>query len=84
MNAFGEERLARLIGALPPAPQGWVRAAQELPLAQTELDDIVARAEVDAAFRQRLVEDLEAALEAEGYARDPGVVEALRLRFGAR
>jgi hypothetical protein len=84
MTAFDEERLARLIRALPPAPEGWVRAAQELPLARIELDEIVARAEEDAAFRARLVADLESALEAEGYERDPAVVEALRVRFRAR
>jgi hypothetical protein len=81
MTAFDEERLARLIRALPPAPEAWVRAAQELPVAQTELDEIVARAEADAAFRKRLIADLEGALQAEGYERDPAVVEALARRF---
>jgi len=81
MTAFDEERLAHLIAALPPAPEGWVRAAQELPLARTQLDDIVARAEADAAFRRRLIADLESALEAEGYERDPRIIEALRVRF---
>jgi hypothetical protein len=84
MTAYDEERLARLIRALPPAPEGWVRAAQELPLARTSLDEIVARAEADAEFQQQLVADLEAALEAEGYERDPQVVEALRLRFKSK
>jgi hypothetical protein len=84
MTAYDEERLARLIRALPPAPEGWVRAAQELPLARTQLDDIVARAEADAEFQTRLVADLEAALEAEGYERDQLLVEALRLRFKAK
>ena len=84
MTVFDEERLALLIRALPPAPEGWVRAAQELPTARPELDEIVARAEADAAFRARLVADLEAALEAEGYERDPAVVEALRVRFKAK
>ncbi len=84
MTAFDEERLARLIRSLPPAPEGWVRAAQELQLARPELDEIVARAEADAVFRTRLVADLEAALEAEGYERDPAVVEALRVRFKAK
>jgi hypothetical protein len=84
MSRFDEEHLARLIHALPPAPEGWVRAAQELPLARTELDEIVARAEADAEFRRRLVADLEAALEAEGYERSPQVVEELRLRFKAK
>ena len=83
MTAYDEERLARLIRALPPAPVGWVRAAQELPFAQTELDEIVARAEADAAFRQRLVADLEAALAAEGYEPDRAVVAALRARLQA-
>jgi hypothetical protein len=81
MTAFDEERLARLIRALPPAPEAWVRAAQELPLAQTEIDEIVARAEADLAFRQRLIADLEGALAAEGYERDPALVEALARRF---
>jgi hypothetical protein len=84
MTAFDEERLARLIRALPPAPKAWVRAAQELPLARTELDEIVTRAEADAAFRERLVADLEAALAAEGYERDPAVVDALRIRFKSK
>ena len=81
MTAFDEERLARLIRALPPAPEAWVRAAQELPLAQTALDQIVARAEADLEFRARLIADLEGALEAEGYERDPAVIEALGHRF---
>jgi hypothetical protein len=81
MTAYEEERLARLIRALPPAPAGWVRAAQELPLARGELDEIVARAEADAAFRERLIADLEGALAAEGYDRDSAVLAALRARF---
>lgn len=84
MTAFTEERLARLIRALPPAPAAWVRAAQELPLARAGLDEIVARAEADADFKARLVADLEAALEAEGYERDPVVVEALKVRFNSK
>ena len=81
MSTFDEERLARLIRALPPAPEGWVHAAQELPAVRAELDEVVARAEADAAFRARLVADLEAALEAEGYERSPRVVEELRIRL---
>ena len=81
MTSFDEERLARLIRALPPAPEAWVRSAQELPFVRAELDEIVARAEADAEFRARLVADLDAALEAEGYGRAPRVVEELRIRF---
>jgi hypothetical protein len=84
MTAFDEERLARLIRALPPAPVGWVRAATELPLAKAGLDEIVVRAEADADFKARLVADLEAALEAEGYERDPAVIEVLKVRFKSK
>jgi hypothetical protein len=84
MTAFNEERLARLIRALPPAPAAWVRAAQELPLARAGLDEIVVRAEADADFKARLVADLEAALEAEGYERAPAVIEVLKVRFKSK
>jgi hypothetical protein len=78
---WDEERVAELLRMLPPAPQGWVRAAQELPLARLGLDDIVRRAEEDAAFRRRLVADLEAALAAEGYEPKPALVDAVRVRL---
>jgi hypothetical protein len=81
MTHYDEDRLAALLRVLPPAPRGWVTAAQELPLARRGLDEIVARAEADAEFKARLVADLEAALEAEGYERDPAVLEALRQRL---
>jgi hypothetical protein len=81
MTAYDEERLAKLIRALRPAPTGWVRAAQELPFARRELDEIVARAEADATFRARLIADLEGALAAEGYERDRAVIAALRVRL---
>ena len=84
MTSFDEERLARLLRALPPAPVAWVRSAQDLALERAELDEIVARAEADLAFRARLVADLEAALEAEGYERAPRVLEELRTRFKTR
>jgi regulator of protease activity HflC (stomatin/prohibitin superfamily) len=84
MTALNEERLARLIRALPPAPEAWVRAAQELPLARAELDQIVARAEADAEFRARLVADLEAALDADGYEPSPALVQLLRVRLKSK
>jgi len=74
-------RLAELLRALPPAPQGWVEAAQELPLAQPELDQIVARAEADAAFRAALVADLESALAEAGFRLEPRRARALRRRL---
>ena len=78
---FEEERIAELLRALPPAPEGWVRAAQELPLARMGLDEIVRRAEEDAAFRARLVADLEGALAAEGIEPAPELLEAVRDRL---
>jgi hypothetical protein len=81
MSAYDIERLARLIGMLPPAPEGWVLAAQELPAAKRGLDEIVAKAEADVEFRRALIADLETALQAEGYEPEPTVVEELRRRF---
>jgi hypothetical protein len=78
MSAYDEERLARLIGMLPPAPDGWVQAAQELPAMRRGLDQLVARAEADAAFRAAVLADLESALQAEGVEPQPQVVEKLR------
>ena len=78
MSAYDHEQLARLIGMLPPAPQGWVQAAQELPTARRGLDQLVARAQADADFRAIVVADLEHALEAEGVEPQPRVVEELR------
>jgi uncharacterized ferritin-like protein (DUF455 family) len=83
MTGYDEERIAELLRLLPPPPEGWVRAAQELPQARAELAAIVARAEADAAFRASVVADLEAALEAEGIDPTPSVVAALRVRLEA-
>jgi hypothetical protein len=81
MTAYDEHRLAELIKALPPAPEAWVRAAQELPLARETLDDIVARAEADLAFRAALIADLEEALRLEGYEPEALPLDELRRRL---
>jgi hypothetical protein len=83
VTTHDEAGLARLIRALPPAPEAWVAAASELPPARRELDDIVARAEADAAFREALLADLESALVAAGYEPDAALVTALRIRLSA-
>ena len=80
---FDEERLAQLLRALPPAPEAWVEAARELPLARAELEEIVARAEADAAFRAALVADLEAALAREGYEPGDRLLDELRERLAS-
>jgi hypothetical protein len=78
MNGFDEEQIGRLLSLLPPAPQGWVQAAQELPAARAALDELVARAEQDAAFRLQLQADLERTVAAAGYEPSPFIVSRLR------
>jgi hypothetical protein len=79
MTSHDDEKIAELLRLLPPAPVGWVRAAQELPVARQEIATLVARAEADAEFRLRVLADLEAALESAGIAATPSVVAALRI-----
>jgi hypothetical protein len=76
-RGLNEERLGALLRVLRPAPEGWVRAAQELPGARLSLDEIVARAQADLEFRAALVADLEAALEEAGYEPERRVVSWL-------
>jgi hypothetical protein len=78
---YDEERLGELLSLLRPAPDGWVRAATELPAARESLDEIVARAEADLEFRSALIADREAALEREGYEPARPLVDELRKRF---
>jgi hypothetical protein len=77
MNDYNEERIARLLRLLPPAPEAWVQAAQELPAARLALDDLVARAERDADFRSQLTADLERTIADEGYEPSHFVVSRL-------
>ena len=81
--SYDEERLGELLRRLPPAPEGWVRAAQELPTARAALDELVARAEADAELRRRILNDLEAALAAEGVDAGPALLAELRARLSA-
>ena len=81
MSAYDHDTLGRLIAALPPAPDGWVRAAQELPAARRGIDGIVNRAVADAAYRERVVADLESALAEVGIEPTPPILEELRKRF---
>jgi hypothetical protein len=76
-----EEEIAELLGMLPPAPEGWVRAAAELPAARRAMDDLVDRAEADANFRRALLSDLERALRDVGVEPAPENVERLRERL---
>jgi hypothetical protein len=67
---YEEERLARLLQTLRPAPQDWVTRAQQIPVGPP-LTDIHVRAlsrklESDAEFRQRFDADPVAAAESAG------------------
>jgi hypothetical protein len=71
MNSFADERLARLLRLLRPAPQGWVVKAQRIPLDMSVLTDrdlaeIGRMLELDPMFRQRFDADPVAAAEAAG------------------
>jgi hypothetical protein len=79
--SYDEERLGELLRLLRPAPEGWVRAAQELPYARRTLDEIVAFAEADLAFRAALIADLERALAQAGYEPSRTLVDELRKRY---
>ena len=81
MTTYNEERLGELLRMRPPAPAGWVTAAQELPLARVQLDALVGRAEADAAFRALVVADLEEALRTIGVQPRPATVDHLRRRL---
>jgi hypothetical protein len=81
VNLYGDERLARLLRLLRPAPQGWVTKAQRIPLGMSVRDQPVAEErrltegdlaelarvlETDPMFRQRFDADPVAATEAAG------------------
>lgn len=76
-----EEQLASLLGELREPPRGWIEAAQELPRARRLLDDIVARAETDAAYREQVLADLEQALREAGREPAPELIASLRARL---
>lgn len=81
VTTFDEQRLAELLGALPPAPDAWVEAAKELPLARRQLDNLVERAVADEDFRRAIEADIEAAIREAGCVPDPVTVAALRARL---
>jgi hypothetical protein len=82
-NAWNEERLGELLGLLRPAPTGWVEAASQLPRLRAVFDDLVARAEADAAFRAELIANLEAALAREGVEPTERALVELRARLSS-
>lgn len=81
MQSYEIDGIARLLAVLPPAPEGWVAAAQQLPRARAAFDSLLERAEADAELRARLVADLEAALLDVGITPTPSFVEFARERL---
>ena len=67
---YEEERLARLLQTLRPAPQDWVTRAQQIPvgppLTDIEVKALSRKLESDADFRQRFDADPVAAAESAG------------------
>lgn len=80
-NPMDEVRLAELLRELPPAPEVWVRCAQEAPAIARAADQVLELAEADAEFRKTLIADLEAALRVAGHEPDQRLVETLRRRL---
>lgn len=83
MPAYDEEKLGEILSALPPAPEAWVKAAQDLPLARRGLEQIVQRADADEEFRRRVIADPEAALEEADVVAHAEDIEILRRRLDA-
>lgn len=79
-----EEKIAALLSDLRSPPRAWIEAAKELPQARAEVDVIAARAELDAEYRARVLEDLERALREAGHEPAPHMVAALRAGIGDR
>jgi hypothetical protein len=75
------EELARLLTLLPPAPVGWMEAAQELPQARVSLDELIVRAEQDAELRARVLADLEAAFAESNIRPTPHLLDEARRRL---
>lgn len=81
--AYDEEKLGEILSALPPAPEAWVKWAQEIPNTRRRLERIVERADADEDFRRRVIEDPETALEEFDVVAHAETVEILRRRLDA-
>ncbi len=81
MPSYDEEKLGEILSALPPAPASWVKAAQDIPLAQRGLEEIVERANADDEYRRRVIEDPEAVLEEADVVAHAETIEILRRRL---
>jgi hypothetical protein len=73
-----EEQIALLLSELRDPPDSWLEAAKQLPRARAEVANIIERAHADASYRERVLADLEAALEREGHGVAQARIAALR------
>ena len=76
-----EEELGRLLGVLPPAPEGWVEAAASLPQTQRDAERFLALVEEDRDFRAAAIADLDGALRQAGYDPTPPLLAEIRTRL---
>jgi hypothetical protein len=81
MLDFDEQQLAALIAALPPAPEAWVHAAQELPAAGRAIDSLVERARAGGHARDVILADLENSLRRAGVEPRREMLVELRARL---
>ena len=81
MTGLTEEQLAEMIALLRPAPEGWVKAAIELPRARGVIDELAARASRDDEVRRTILDSLEDALRDAGVEPRPQLLERLKVRL---
>lgn len=81
VTSYDEVELGELLSALPPAPDAWVEAAKELPIARQRLEEIVERAREDDAYRRRVVADPETVLEEADVVAHTQNIEIIRRRL---
>ena len=78
MDETDLEHLLRLLG---PAPEAWVRTAQELPFVRDEVAAILERAAASSSFREALTEDAQGTLSREGHELTADVVAHIMRRL---
>ena len=81
VTSYDEEQLGELLSVLPPAPEAWVQAAKELPVARQRLEEILERASVDESYRRRVVADPETVLEEADVVAHTQNIEIIRRRL---
>ncbi len=77
-DPLDDERLARLLANLPPAPAAWVERAARIPRVQRDLGDVQRRLDEDALLREAFRREGAQALRDAGIDLDQEVLEHLR------